>query len=44
MEDRNYKKELQMKILELEITIMEMKNISREFNTRSEQEEIINKL
>ena len=39
MEDRNYKKELQMKILESEITIMEMKNISREFNTRSEKEE-----
>ena len=33
-----------MKILELEITIMEIKNISREFDMRSEQEEIINKL
>ena len=33
------KKEPQMKILESEITIMEMKNISREFNTRFEQEE-----
>ena len=34
-----------MEILELETTIMEMKNISREFNTRPEQEEgIINKL
>lgn len=44
MKDRNYKKEPQMKILESEITIMEIKNISREFDTRSEQEEIINKL
>lgn len=44
MKDRNYKKEPQMKILESEITIMEIKNISREFDMRSEQEEIINKL
>lgn len=44
MKDRNYKKEPKMKILESKITIMEIKNISREFNRRCEQEEIINKL